>query len=449
MSRINEVVKALSQSRRMYQRIMKRKRYTHFYTNEIYTPGCKGTDAAGAAEGDTPMNILASCDNLEYMEYLLKEKNMAGKIQLIYVDPPFFSNSRYQVSVRLESDNLGKSPAIKTGAYDDTWEDSLQQYLAMLGVRFMLMKELLSDTGCIWVHLDWHSAHYMKTLLDEIFGYDNFINEVAWTYKSGGASKRSFARKHDTLLFYAKTGKYKFHPLKEKSYNRDFKPYRFKDVEEFQDEIGWYTMVNMKDVWSIDMVGRTSHERTGYATQKPEKLLERIVESCSDEGDLCADFFAGSGTMGAVCERMNRRWIMCDEGDVSVANQIRRFVTGKVDDDRRFGAFAVERKEKNPDEALSRLVRCSEDMGCLRIKDYVPDVMKLSDADEEIAVKYLHDDSRSCIDFWSLDADYDGKVHRAGEIIGGRDFCTLPEGSLHIIGYDVFGNRFCWENEEE
>ena len=238
MSRINEVVKALSQSRRMYQRIMKRKRYTHFYTNEIYTPGCKGTDAAGAAEGDTPMNILASCDNLEYMEYLLKEKNMAGKIQLIYVDPPFFSNSRYQVSVRLESDNLGKSPAIKTGAYDDTWEDSLQQYLAMLGVRFMLMKELLSDTGCIWVHLDWHSAHYMKTLLDEIFGYDNFINEVAWTYKSGGASKRSFARKHDTLLFYAKTGKYKFHPLKEKSYNRDFKPYRFKDVEEFQDEIG-------------------------------------------------------------------------------------------------------------------------------------------------------------------------------------------------------------------
>ena len=88
-------------------------------------------------------------------------------------------------------------------------------------------------------------------------------------------------------------------------------------------------------------------------------------------------------------------------------------------------------------------------MGCLRIKDYVPDVMKLSDADEEIAVKYLHDDSRSCIDFWSLDADYDGKVHRAGEIIGGRDFCTLPEGSLHIIGYDVFGNRFCWENEEE
>ncbi|MGX8773721.1 MAG: DNA-methyltransferase [Bacillota bacterium] len=439
MSRINDVVRALSQSRRMYQRIMKRKRYTHFYTNEIYSPGCKGSLTS------EPTNILASCDNLEYMEYLLKVRNMAGKIQLIYVDPPFFSNSKYQVSVRLESDNLGKSPAIKTGAYDDTWEDSLQQYLAMLGVRFMLIKELLSDTGCLWVHLDWHSSHYMKTLLDEIFGYDNFINEVSWTYKSGGASKRSFARKHDTLLFYAKTGKYKFHPLKEKSYNRDFKPYRFKGVEEFEDELGWYTMVNMKDVWSIDMVGRTSRERTGYATQKPEKLLERIVEACSDEGDLCADFFSGSGTLGMVCERMKRPWILCDEGEVSVANQIRRFMGAKEEDDRRFGPFAVVRRDRDPDEAMSRLVRCSEEMGCLRIKDYVPDSMRLSDADEEIARKYLRDDSRSCIDFWSVDADYDGHVHRADEIIEARDFCTLPEGSIHVIGYDVFGNRFCWE----
>ena len=451
MSRINEVVKALTQSRRMYQRIMKRKRYTKFYTNEIYTPGQKaytpGQKAPDAATADktAPDNVLAGGDNLEYMEYLLKEKNMAGKIQLIYVDPPFFSNSKYQTSVRLQSDKLGLSPYIKTGAYDDTWEDSLQQYLAMLGVRFMLMKELLADTGCIWVHLDWHSSHYMKTLLDEIFGYDNFVNEVVWNYKSGGASKRSFARKHDTLLFYSKSNQYKFHPLKEKSYNRDMKPYRFKNVEEFQDELGWYTMVNMKDVWTIDMVGRTSRERTGYATQKPEKLLERIVQACSDEGDLCADFFSGSGTMGVVCERMNRPWIMCDEGEVSVSSQIRRFMNTKMEDNKRFGAFAVVRNEKDPDEALSRLVRCSEEMGCLRITDYVPDVLKLSDADEDIALEYLHDDSRSCIDFWSLDPDYDGKVHRASEIIRNTDFCTLPEGRLHVIGYDIFGNRFCWE----
>jgi hypothetical protein len=94
-------------------------------------------------------------------------------------------------------------------------------------------------------------------------------------------------------------------------------------------------------------------------------------------------------------------------------------------------------------------VRCGEEMGCLRIYDYVPDVLKLSDADEEIALEYLHDDSRSVIDFWSLDANYDGHVHRAHEIIKGNDFCTLPEGKLHVIGYDVFGNRFCWEETDD
>lgn len=438
MNRILEVANALTEGREAYESIMELEGCISFGVDEIYYPG-KG-DRRSDGSG-----IVASADNLEYMEYLLKKKKMAGKIQLIYVDPPFFSNSRYQASVRLETDKLGKSELIKTGAYDDTWEDNLQQYLRMLAVRFYMMRDLLSDEGCIWVHLDWHGSHYVKLLLDEIFGAENFVNEVAWTYKSGGASKKSFARKHDTLLFYSKTGRYKFNPLREKSYNRDLKPYRFKGVEEFRDETGWYTMVNMKDVWSIDMVGRTSKERTGYATQKPEKLLERILKACTDEGDICADFFAGSGTLGAVAERMGREWIMCDEGDVAVASQIERLMGMKPDEEKRCRPFSVIRQEHDPDEAAFRLVRCSEDMGCLRIQDYVPDSLKLSDADESIALKYIQDDSRCCISFWSVDPEYDGRVHRASEIIGGMDFCTLSEGSLHVIGYDVFGNRFCWE----
>ena len=126
-----------------------------------------------------------------------------------------------------------------------------------------MMRDLLSDTGCLWVHLDWHAVHYVKVILDQIFGEKNFINEIIWTYKSGGANKRNFARKHDTLLFYSKTDNYIFNPQTEKSYNRGLRPYRFKGVEEYEDETGWYTIVNMKDVWSIDMVGRTSSERTG------------------------------------------------------------------------------------------------------------------------------------------------------------------------------------------
>lgn len=451
MSRIRDVAKALERAETAYSEIMKLEGCVIFKPDEIYSPGVSGepeeSGAMNVHDGyyQEFCDLIASGDNLEFMEYLIKERSLKGKLQLIYVDPPFFSNSKYQASVRLETDKLGKSQIIKTGAYDDTWEDSLEQYLTMLAIRFMFMRELLSDTGCIWVHLDWHGSHYVKLLLDEIFGNENFINEVIWTYKSGGASKRSFARKHDSLLFYGKTSNYKFNSIKEKSYNRDFKPYRFKGVEEFKDETGWYTMVNMKDVWNIDMVGRTSRERTGYATQKPEKLLERIVLSCSDEGDLCADFFAGSGTLGAVCEKTNRRWILCDEGDVAVASQIKRLVNMTTDDEERCGTFVVERPDNNPDESVSRLVRCSEDMGCLRIKDYVPDSLKLGNVDEDVALEYLHNDSRSCIDFWSVDADYDGRIHRASELIGGTDFCTLPEGRLHVIGYDVFGNRFCWE----
>ena len=116
-------------------------------------------------------------------------------------------------------------------------------------------------------------------LLDDIFGYDNLVNELIWSYKSGGFASRGFAKKHDTILVYAKSKVFYFRPSKEKSYNRGYKPYRFKGVEEFKDELGWYTMVNRRDVLSVDMVGRSSPERNGYATQQPVKLLDILIES--------------------------------------------------------------------------------------------------------------------------------------------------------------------------
>ena len=432
MNKLYDLINAINESREQFEAIMSSGESTDFFTDEIYARG----------EWDHE-DMLGSGDNLAFMIWLLKKQDMAGKIQLIYVDPPFFSNSRYQASVRLESEKLGKSPVIKTGAYDDRWEDSFKQYLSMLALRFMLMRELLSETGCIWVHLDWHGSHYVKMMLDEIFGESYFVNEVIWTYKSGGASKRKFAKKHDSLLFYSKTRNYKFNPLQEKSYNRGFKPYRFEGVEEFQDELGWYTKVNMKDVWSIDMVGRTSAERTGYATQKPEKLLERIVQACSDEGDLCADFFSGSGTLGAVCSRMKRRWIMCDEGDVATQSQILRLFGDK----QKFhdGAFAVKRCEKLP---AGSYVRFSKELGCLRVDEYKPDSFQLSAVDESIAEKYIGSSGSAAVSFWSVDPDFDGQTHRAKELVKGNDFCPLPGEigeRMHIVGYDVFGNRFEWE----
>ena len=200
----------------------------------------------------------------------------------------------------------------------------------LVGVRLLYMRDLLADEGTIWVHLDWHSVHYVKILLDEIFGDRNFINEIIWQYKSGGSSKKHFARKHDNILVYGKSSKYYLKLPKEKSYNRGLKPYRFKGVEEFCDDIGWYTMVNMKDVWSIDMVGRTSGERTGYATQKPEALLARIIEAASCEGDIVGDFFCGSGTLAAAASKLGRRWICCDSSPVALASCIKRFLDNEM-----------------------------------------------------------------------------------------------------------------------
>ena len=263
-------------------------------------------------------NVLALGDNIQFMRYLLLEKNFAGKIKMIYIDPPFFSKANYDAVLHLTTKDGSKLPAVKHFAYEDIWQKDMTGYLTMLCQRLLLMKELLAENGTIWVHLDWHVVHYVKIFLDEIFGQDNFVNEIIWHYKSGGSGKRHFAKKHDTILVYSKSKKYYFATPKEKSYNRGFKPYRFKGVKEYRDEMGWYTMVIMKDVWQVDMVGRTSSERTGYATQKPEALIQRVVESATEEGDICADFFCGSGTLGAVCEKSGRRWICCDQSRLAV-----------------------------------------------------------------------------------------------------------------------------------
>lgn len=296
-------------------------------------------DAAGTASREDKGkvgNILAFGDNSAFMKYLLDECDMKGKVKLIYIDPPFFSKANYEAALRYEAtvaatdtseDGKGKNSnkKVKQLAYTDIWKDGMGEYLKMIALRLMFIKDLLADDGTVWIHLDWHSVHYVKVIADEIFGEQNFVNEIIWQYKSGGSSKRHFARKHDNILVYGKTKNYYLKLPKEKSYNRGLKPYRFKGVEEFCDEVGWYTLVNMKDVWNIDMVGRTAKERTGYATQKPEALLMRIIEAASCEGDIVADFFCGSGTLGAVANKLGRSWLCCDNGEVAVTACVKRF----------------------------------------------------------------------------------------------------------------------------
>lgn len=255
-------------------------------------------------------------DNLEIMRSLATS-DFRGKFQMIYMDPPFYSGAKYFSR---------RSDGSKKLAYSDVWGSGLLEYLGMIAKRILIARELLSDDGLMWIHLDYRAVHYVKIIMDEIFGMENMVNEIVWGYRSGGASGRRFARKHDTILLYSKTKEYKFNPQKEKSYNRGALPYNFKGVREYEDENGWYTLVNMRDIWEIPMVGRTSGERTGYATQKPEELIRRMVLASTDVGDLCGDFFAGSGTLGAVCMGLGRSFVLCDKNEDACRIMVDRFL---------------------------------------------------------------------------------------------------------------------------
>jgi site-specific DNA-methyltransferase (adenine-specific) len=181
--------------------------------------------------------------------------------------------------------------------------------------RVKELHRILKPTGTMILQMDFRISHWLRCISDDSFGYKNCTNVIEWCYSSGGSSSKRLSVKNDTLIVYAKdVKKQKFHPKKEKSYNRGGKPYRFKGVEEFQDDEGkWYTMVGMKQVWhDIPMVGRTSSERVGYQTQKPKKLLKRIIELYSSKGDIVADFFCGSGTTLVVAKELEREYIGCD-----------------------------------------------------------------------------------------------------------------------------------------
>lgn len=264
-------------------------------------------DAAQAAWDEArpvpPDGAFVPGENLPIMKGLRAELDRdAGRaFALVYMDPPYFTKR-------------------SQGDYEDRWA-SFEDYLVMLTARVIAARELLAQDGCLWLHLDRRAVHYARVMADLCFGGPDFlVNEVVWAYKSGGASRRRFSNKHDTLLFYAKDRRrYKFFPQKEKSYNRERKPYRFQGVEEWEDGEGWYTLVNMKDVWEIPMVGRTAAERAGYASQKPEALLERIVCACTERGDRCLDPFCGSGTLAAVCKRLGRDCLSIDENPRAIA----------------------------------------------------------------------------------------------------------------------------------
>jgi adenine-specific DNA-methyltransferase len=290
-------------------------------------------------------NRLLWGDNLHVMRQLPTES-----IDLIYIDPPFFSGRQYNVI-------FGDQNELRS--FSDIWEGGMPGYLIWLNARLYEMKRLLKKTGSIYVHLDWHSVHYVKAEMDKLFGYDNFRNEIVWksgVVKGAKATSKKYGRITDSILFYTKTQDYFFktpykpidlndpknkfvHKDKDgRLYSRDnpLGDYSEESIKKFEkqgriyltkggkrqlirymDEVEGIAVGNSWD--DINVINQVAKERIGYPTQKPERLLERIILASSKEGDVVADFFCGGGTTPAVAQRLGRHCIACDQSRVAVA----------------------------------------------------------------------------------------------------------------------------------
>jgi adenine-specific DNA-methyltransferase len=280
------------------------------------------------------MNRLIYGDNLLAMAALLagdeQVPSMRGKIDLIYIDPPFDSKADYRTKITLPGGEIEQKPtAIEQFAYSDTWDQGTASYLSVLAQRVYLMKEMLSDSGLIFVHLDWHVNAYARIVLDEVFGKDKFRNEIIWSYFGFKRSTaRKFPQKHDTIMMYSKSDEY-FWKTQYKPHSPEYLK-RFKPDEtgrlcrsDVNPTAGGSRRIYLDDVegdivdsvWDdIPPVNPVAKERVDYGTQKPEKLLERIINAATEKSGLVADFFSGSGTTAAVAERLGRRWIAVDLG---------------------------------------------------------------------------------------------------------------------------------------
>ncbi|MBR6175337.1 MAG: site-specific DNA-methyltransferase [Bacteroidales bacterium] len=300
-------------------------------TNELVLPA---RDTSGLWRGQTRTtslpqewyNRLIYGDNMLAMQALLKgdpdngQPSLRGKVDLIYIDPPFDSKADYRTKITLPGGDLVQKPTvIEQFGYSDLWQNGTVSYLEYMYPRLVLMRELLSDHGSIYVHIDWHVGHYLKILMDDIFGKGNFINEIVWHYPSMSRTDSNFPRKHDIIFYYAKNiEQYTFNSMSEyvREKYAETTIARSQYAAGFNNDMADYLKSDTKlsdDVWTIGHV-KSKNEIVNYATQKPEKLLQRIIAASSNEGDLVCDFFGGSGTTAAVAERLGRRWITTDIG---------------------------------------------------------------------------------------------------------------------------------------
>lgn len=286
-------------------------------------------------------NMLIWGDNKLVMAGLLKE--FKGKIDLIYIDPPFDVGADFTMNVPIgdSKEALNKDQSImEAAAYKDMWGKGTDSYIHMMYERFTIMKELLSEKGSIYVHCDWRVNSYIRLVLDDIFGKDNFQNEGVIHYTAVGlkAKSKKFHQNTETIFYFAKNkGKHiwneVYEPIKDTSKYRTASKHVWNPdtgkAERQRDENGnieYFEVSEYKPDNFIELPALRGDKKVGYPTQKHEDLLERIIRTSSSEGSLVADIFCGSGTTGVVAEKNGRRWIMCDLGRFAIHTTRKRMI---------------------------------------------------------------------------------------------------------------------------
>jgi DNA modification methylase len=303
-----------------------------------------------------------------------------GRLNLIYADPPFFTNRKYPARIGRGEDSRRPAEWKLAEGYPDFWPD-LDSYLDFLHPRLSLMYRLLAPNGTLYLHLDWHADAYARLLLDELFGADHFLNEIIWTYHGPSPIRSAFNRKHDTILAYVKGEDYTF--------NADAvrQPYNPATVQTFKasPKAGFGKMPDLdrgkvpEDWWYFPVVARLHSERTGYPTQKPEALLERIILASSNPGDWVADFFCGAGTAPVMASATGRKFISVDHVFRAVHTTRRRLCARASD------PFSLERQSDLPFPITNTM-----------------------DAELEVSGDSVRISRAPDIDFWEVDPAWNG-----------------------------------------
>lgn len=414
----------------------------------VYTDYYCNIEQRGKGRDDIS-NLLLHGDSTEVISVLLHE-GYKGNLDLIYIDPPYLSRSNYYSGVEIES--KGKKYFLVREVFQDTWDSNLDNYLEHVYTILLLMKELLSYRGSIFVHLDWHASHYVKIIMDEIFSPHNFINEIIWCYGGGSGAKRYFHRKHDTILWYSLGKEYVFNP--------QYRPYTEKTVQRGLTKVkGDKYHLNdngamMQDWWTDinKILSPTARENLKFPTQKPVELLRRIIKTASLPGSIVGDFYAGSGSTLQACEDLGRKWIGCDLSPLAIQTCMYRMMRGK------YGSFKVKKLQSLVEEKKDNILIVKE-----------PEVTKNKDQDLKVKIElenYIPSSDNknkisgeisfaSLIYFWEIDPCYDGKVfcsrfqiYRDKSVFDDKVslscYISIPahnSGKVAIRVYDIFGDN--------